>query len=75
MGAGFEPAAVSTFLQGADYYLVAQAKALGRTVVTHEIVANTVRRVKIPNACLALGIKYMNPYQMLRAESARFVLR
>lgn len=73
-GAGYEAAAVSTFLQGADYYLVAQAKALGHTLVTHEIIANTVKKVKIPNACLALGITYMSTFQMLRHETARFVL-
>lgn len=74
VAAGFEPAAVSTFLQGADYYLVAQALALGLTVVTHEIVANTVKRVKIPNACLGLGVPYMTPFQMLRTEGAKFIL-
>ena len=73
-GAGYEAAAVSTFLQGADYYLVAQAKALGHTLVTHEIIANTVKKVKIPNACLVLGITYMGTFQMLRHETARFVL-
>lgn len=72
--AGFEPAAVSLFLQVADYYLVAQALALGHTLVTHEIPAPTLKKVKIPNACLGLGVKSMTPFQMLRAESARFVL-
>jgi hypothetical protein len=36
-GQHYEPAAVSTFLQGTDYYLVAHALAHGHTVVTHEI--------------------------------------
>jgi hypothetical protein len=72
--AGFEPAAVATFLQGADYYLVAQALAGGHTVVTHEVVATTTRRIKIPNACLSLGVPYLNPFEMLRSENARFVL-
>src|SRR5438309_2124756 len=36
---GYEPAAVATFLQVADYYLVAHAHAHTDTVVTHEIVA------------------------------------
>lgn len=71
---GYEPAAVSTFLQVADYYLIAQALELHYTVVTHEVVANTTRRIKIPNACLAMNVRYVTPFAMLRAEQARFVL-
>jgi hypothetical protein len=71
---GYEPAAVSTFLQVADYYLVAQALELQHTVVTHEVVANTTRRIKIPNACLGMNVRYVTPFAMLRAEKARFVL-
>lgn len=73
-GAGFEPAAVSTFLQVADYYLVAHAHAHGHVVVTHEVIDNSRKRIKIPSACLALGVRYTSPFQMLRAENARFVL-
>ena len=51
-GAGYEPAAVATFLRVADYYLVAQAHAHHHTVVTHEIVSNSTKRIKIPNVCL-----------------------
>jgi len=71
---GYDPAAVSTFLQVADYYLVAHALAHQHTVVTHEIASVSVRRIKIPNACIALGVKFMSPYEMLRHERARFVL-
>lgn len=74
-GQGYDPVAVNTFLQVADYYLVAFALAHGHTVVTHEIPSNSTKRVKIPNACIGLGIKCMTPYQMLRIERARFVLR
>jgi len=72
--AGYDPAAVSTFLQVADYYLVAHAMAHSLTVVTHEVPADSKKRVKIPNACIGLGIKCMTPYEMLRLERARFVL-
>jgi len=71
---GYEPAAVSTFLQVADYYLVAQALELQCTVVTHEVVSNGTRRIKIPNACLGMNVRYVTPFAMLRAEKARFVL-
>jgi len=70
----YEPAAVSTFLQIADYYLVAHALAHGFTLVTHEVPANSTKKIKIPNACIELNIKSMTPYEMLRHENARFVL-
>ncbi len=70
----YEPAAVATFLQVADYYLVAQAHAGQHTVVTHEIPSASKRKIKIPDACIGLGIRYMTPYEMLRIERARFVL-
>jgi hypothetical protein len=73
-GHRYEPAAVSTFLQVADYYLVAQAHAGRHTVVTHEVPAASVRKIKIPDACIGLGIKCVTPFEMLRRERARFVL-
>ena len=71
---GYHPAAVSMFLQVADYYLVAQALVAGHTVVTHEIASGSKKRIKIPDVCIGLGVKCMTPFQMLRRERARFVL-
>lgn len=73
-GQTYEPAAIATFLQVADYWLVAHALAHGCTVVTHEVPAASVRKIKIPNACVGLGVPCINPYEMLRRERARFVL-
>jgi hypothetical protein len=70
----YEPAAISTFLQVSDYYLVAQALAYGFTVVSHEIPSASIRRIKIPDACLGVGVSFMTPFEMLRRERARFVL-
>lgn len=70
----YDAAAVSTFLQVADYWLVAHALAYNHVVVTHEVPADTIRKIKIPNACIGLGLRCINPYQMLRQERARFVL-
>lgn len=39
-GQSYEAAAVSTFLQVTDYYLVAHALAHGHTLVTHEVAPN-----------------------------------
>lgn len=70
----YEPAAVSTFLQVADFYLIAHALAGAHVVVTHEVPANSVKRIKIPNVCAGLSLRFMTPYEMLRRERARFVL-
>jgi hypothetical protein len=70
----YDPAAVTTFLQVADFYLVAHAHAHGHVVVTHEVVAQSVKKIKIPNACIERGVKCMTPFEMLRVERARFVL-
>ena len=73
-GQNYEPAAVSTFLQKADFYLVAHALAHGYVVVTHEVAAASTKKIKIPNACIGVGVKCMSPFEMLRHERARFVL-
>ncbi|ABM59269.1 DUF4411 family protein [Verminephrobacter eiseniae] len=73
-GQGYEPAAISTFLQVADFYLIAHALAEAHVVITHEVPANSTRRIKIPNVCTGLGLHFMTPYEMLRREQARFVL-
>ena len=73
-GQRYTQAAVSTFLQAADYYLVAQARAGGHAVVTHEVASASVRRIKIPDACKGLGVACVTPYRMLRDEGARFIL-
>jgi hypothetical protein len=63
------------FMQVADYYLVAQALADGHVVVTHEVAApNAIKKIKIPDVCIGLGVKFMTPFEMLRKERARFVL-
>jgi hypothetical protein len=73
-GQGYKAAAVNTFLQVADYYLVAHAHAFGHTVVTHEKPSDSVQKVKIPNVCIGLQVKCVTPFEMLRTERARFIL-
>jgi len=70
----YEPVAINTFFQSADYYLIAHALAKNHFVVTHEVPSNSTKRIKIPNACMGLKIKFFTPYEMLRRERARFVL-
>ena len=73
-GAGYTSAAVATFLQVADYWLVAHALAHDCTVVTHEVPADSTHKIKIPNVCIGMRLRFMSPYEMLRRERARFVL-
>lgn len=70
----YTPAAINTFFQAADFYLLAHALAGGHVIVTLEVIADSRTRIKIPNACIGLGVQFMTPYQMLRIEKARFVL-
>lgn len=74
MGQSYTARAIDLFSQAADSYLVAHALAHGMTVVTHEKPENSKNIVKIPNACVALGVAFVTPFEMLRRERARFVL-
>jgi len=71
----YTPAAKQTFLGCSDYFVVAQALSGGHTVVTHEKPENSLKRIKIPNVCVALNVRYVTCWQMLRTERARFVLQ
>lgn len=72
-GAPYRQGAAATFLGNGDYYLVSQALSLGCTVVTHEVASPAgEKRIKIPDACRAVDVASMSPFQMLRAEGARF---
>ena len=74
-GAGYRQSAVTAFMQKADFYLVAQAHAMGHTVVTNERPApQAVRSIKIPDACEALHVLWMAPHEMLRSEGVVFDL-
>jgi hypothetical protein len=44
-------------------------------VVTQETPEpNSKKRVKIPDACKALGVPWFTPFQMLKDEHVQFVL-
>lgn len=70
----YEGAAANTFLGTADYYLVAHAHAHRFDVVTLEKVSTSTKRIKIPDACIAHGVKTMNTFALLHREKARLVL-
>lgn len=71
----YTAAAKATFLDNADFQLVAYAHAHDHTVVTHEKAAPYAKkRILIPDACAALGVPCVDPYAMLRSERARLVM-
>lgn len=70
----YEPTAIRTFLQKADYYLIAHALSLKCKVVTHEVPSHSIKKIKIPDVCMGLGVKWVTPYMMLKKDRARFVL-
>jgi hypothetical protein len=71
----FTPAAKAEFAStdNADAWVIAFAKAVGATLVTHERPnPNRKNRVPIPNVCDALGIQYVDTFDMLRALATQF---
>jgi hypothetical protein len=54
----YQPAEANFFLQGADPWVIAQAKAENAKVVTMEkLVGSNSRKVKIPNLCNHFGVE------------------
>ena len=70
----FTGAAKAEFADAADSWLVAYALAKDCIVVTHEQFEPEARkRIKIPNACNAFGVDYVDTFQMMRALGVRFL--
>lgn len=67
-------AAIGTFMQKADYWIVAHAKGNNFTVVTHEVPGYSSNKIKIPNVCVGMDVKQITLYDLLRAERARLIL-
>jgi len=64
--------AKAEFADVPDGWLVAYALAKRRTIVTHEaLAADSKKKVKIPNACEAFQIRYIDTFAMLRELGAR----
>ena len=69
----FSQEEANKFLSVADPWLIAKAKVLGATIVTHEVLApQNTKKVKIPNICVHFGVNYNNPFNMLRNLGAKF---
>ena len=69
----FSDAAKAEFAADVDGWLVAYAKSKGHIVVTHEVLNPSIRRkVPIPNVCEAVGVRYIDTFEMLRQLGVRF---
>lgn len=71
----YNPGNRDSFLAKADPWLIAKAKSIGATVVTHEaLLAPNTKKVKVPNICQQFGVPCLNTFQFLRELNACFVL-
>ncbi|MFB4205351.1 DUF4411 family protein [Arhodomonas sp. KWT2] len=65
----------TTFLDGADPWLIAKAIACGAEVITQETrVAANSKKVKVPNLCEVYRVPYRNTYDLMDLLEARLVL-
>ncbi|XBS69909.1 DUF4411 family protein [Acerihabitans sp. KWT182] len=66
---------INIFLGGADPWLIAKAKALSATLVTHEIKAGLGSyKPKIPDVCENFGVSTIRTNDLLRSLQIRFIL-
>ena len=82
-GEAYRESAMDDFMKSADPYLVAEALARGRstTIVSREVTGNphsapkgTQHKVKLPDVCAGVGIRCIQPYEMLRESKPVFRL-
>ena len=70
--AQYTEAAKAEFARVADGWLVAYARARNCTLVTREhFTPDAKARIKIPNACRALGVSTIDTFAMMRALRVR----
>lgn len=61
----FKASAIDEFMASADFRLVAQAKAIGATVVSRETSEpHSRRRIKLPDAAHAIGVRTQQPFSV-----------
>ncbi len=70
----FTPQARAEFATVADAWIVAFAAAHGDIVTTLEMPAiNSKKRIKIPDACNALSVSFVDTFTMLKKLGVKFV--
>lgn len=72
----YSDAEKARFLAGADPWLIAAAKALGATLVTHEVpVPDNSKKVKIPNIAREFSVDYMDVFDLLELTGCELLLK
>ena len=61
------------FLSKADPWLIAKAKTIGATVVTHEARILQGNKVKVPDICDLFEVPCIGTFDLLRVLKARFI--
>lgn len=75
MAGNYNPGNRDNFLAKADPWIIAKAKAIGATVVSHEIrLTPSTKKVKVPNICQKFGVPCIDTFELLRELQAKFVL-
>lgn len=75
MNGSYNPGNRDTFLSKADPWIIAKAKSIGATVVTHEAIVSPAKKVvKVPNICKEFEVPCISTFQLLRELQAKFVL-
>lgn len=70
----FVPQALAEFAQVADAWIVAFAAAHGDIVTTHEVPnINSKKRIKIPDACQACSVPFVDTFAMLKRLGVKFM--
>lgn len=57
---------------GADPFVIALAQARNLSVVTAENLSNSAERPKIPDVCVAMGIRWLSMVELFREQEWRF---
>lgn len=75
MSRDFNLANRDQFLAKADPWLIAKAKTIGATVVSHESTLNEgSKKVKVPNICRQFDVRCIDTFTFLRETQAKFRL-
>lgn len=75
MAQDFDPANRDNFLAKGDPWLIAKAKTMGATVVTHEATYSpATRKVKIPNICQQFDVLCISTFDLLNELKPKFIL-
>lgn len=64
-----------SFLSGADPWIIAKAKTMDATVVSHESkITQQGKKVKVPNICQQYDVECISTFELLKILQAKFVL-